>query len=302
MNLNQIETFLWVAELNSFTAAARQLFMSQPAISFQIKAIEDELHVSLFKRHDKKVTLTEAGSLFYKEAKEIIEHYYKITEGINNIKGLKKGKLNLGASTIPGEYVLPHFIGRFKKIYPDIEISLKIGDSGNVINWIKKKEVALGITGAKVYSEGIECQPWIYDKLVLIAPFDFQPGGKDNVSLEELITYPFIVREKNSGTRKTQEKILEEKGLYLDNLNVYMELGSTRSVLTAVEAGLGVSFISSWAARDSRALGNIIILNVPELNLERKLYLVRNTLALGGGFAASVFMEYLEENDKFMES
>jgi len=115
MNFKQLEAFLWVAELQSFTKAARQLYISQPAISFQIKALEEDLQAPLFQRGDKKVMLTEAGRVLYPEAKKMLRHYQKIKEGLEDLKGLKTGHLMVGASTIPGEYILPLLIGGFKK-------------------------------------------------------------------------------------------------------------------------------------------------------------------------------------------
>lgn len=295
MNLKQLEAFLRVADLKSFTGAARQLYMSQPAVSFQIKALEDELKVALFQRNDKKVILTEAGRLLYPRAKEILVHYHKVIEDLDNLKGLKIGQLNIGASTIPGEYILPLFMGDFSKAYPGIKVTLKVGGSGEVINWVNDKEVALGVTGTRVEGSWLECEPWINDELVLIAPATSYWHKKNEISPEELTGYPLILREPGSGTRKTVENRLKKKGITLDKCKVVLEVGSTRSVITAVQAGLGLSFVSRWAARDTLKLKKIREISIPELFLRRKLYLVRNVQALGGGFAASAFIEYVKD-------
>lgn len=295
MNLKQLEAFLWVADLKSFTRAARKLYMSQPAVSFQIKALEDELQVSLFQRRDKKVILTEAGRLLYPAAKEILRHYYKVIEDLDNLKGLKIGQLNIGASTIPGEYILPLFMGGFNKVYPGIKIHLRIGGSGEVINWVNNMEVALGVTGTVVEGNGLECEPWIYDELILIAPPDPYWQNKREIPLEDLLTHPLILREATSGTRKTIENRLQKKGISLEQCRVIMEVGSTRSVITAVQAGLGISFVSRWAAKEPLALGRVIEVKIMELYLGRELYLVRNSQALGGGFAATAFIKYVKD-------
>jgi len=295
MNLKQLEAFLLVADLKSFTGAARQLYMSQPAVSFQIKALEDELQVSLFQRNDKKVILTEAGRLLYPRVKEILMHYRKAIEDLDNLKGLKIGQLNIGASTIPGEYILPLFMGGFSKAYPGIKVRLRVGGSGKVVEWVNAKEVALGVTGTMVEGNWLECEPWIDDELVLIAPTDSYWNNKKKISLEELMTQPLILREPGSGTRKTIEDRLHKKGVSLEQCQAVMEVGSTRSVITAVQAGLGLSFVSRWAAKETLELGKINEIRIPELYLGRKLYLVRNIQALGGGFAATAFIEYVKD-------
>jgi len=298
MNLKQLEAFLWVADLKSFTGAAKQLFMSQPAVSFQIKSLEDELQVSLFQRNEKKVILTEAGSLLYPGAKEILRQHYKVIEDIDNLKGLKTGQLNIGASTIPGEYILPLFVGGFCQIHPGIKISLRIGGSGKVVNWVNNKEVALGITGMTVDGKGLECEPWIDDELVLIGPALVPGQLKKEIKLENLKKHSLILREQGSGTRETVESRLQKRGIPLGQCRVAIELGSTRSVITAVQAGLGLSFVSRWAAKELLQLGTIREIPMPELDLKRKLYLVRNAQALGGGFAATVFIDYMKDSKK----
>ncbi len=295
MNLKQLEAFLWVADLKSFTGAAKQLFMSQPAVSFQIKSLEDELQVSLFQRNEKRVVLTEAGSLLYPGAKEILRQHYKVIENLDNLKGLKTGQLNIGASTIPGEYILPLFVGGFCQIHPGIKISLKIGGSGKVVNWVNNKEVALGVTGTMVDGKGLECETWIDDELVLIGPVLVPGQFESEIKLDNLKKHPLILREHGSGTRKTIERRLQKKGIPLGQCRVAIELGSTRSVITAVQAGLGLSFVSRWAVKELLQLGTIREITVPELDLKRKLYLVRNSQALGGGFAATAFINYVKD-------
>ena len=168
MNFKQLEAFIRVAELQSFTKAARQLYMSQPAVSFQIKALEVNLQVTLFQRGDKKVTLTEAGRLLYPEAKQMLRHYHKIKAGLDDLRGLKTGHLVVGASTIPGEYILPLFIGGFKEKYPGILITLKVAGSGRVERWVRERAIDLGIIGVPVSGDGIECSSWLQRYTLLL--------------------------------------------------------------------------------------------------------------------------------------
>ncbi len=296
MNFKQLEAFLWVAELQSFTKAAKQLYMSQPAVSFQIKALEESLQVALFQRSDKKVLLTDAGRFLYPEAKQILKHYQKIKTGLDELKGLKTGHLVIGAGTIPGEYLLPLFIGGFKEKYPGIKVTLRIAGSGRVGQWVKEREVDLGITGAPVEGEGIECKHWLMDKLVLILPPSHPMATRKTISVKELVNIPFIVRERGSGTRQIIEQKLKEHGFYLEKLPVVMELGSTRAVITAVEAGLGASIVSQCAVRESLELGRVKEVQLAGVSLSRYLYQVRHSQGIEG-FAAGAFIEYINDKD-----
>lgn len=294
MNFKQLEAFIKVADLKSFTLAARQLYMSQPAVSFQIKALEEELQVSLFQRNDRKTTLSEAGQMLYPQAKDILHYYRKMIENLENLKGLRVGKLLIGASTIPGEYVLPLFMGGFRQMYPGIEVALRVGGSGKVVEWVRDKEVALGITGTFIEEEGLECESWISDRLVLIAPGEPYWQNIGEITLQEFTGLPLILRESGSGTRKTIENCLYENGVKIEDCNVIMEFGSTRSVITAVQAGLGVSLVSRWAAREPMALGKVTGVGMSGVDFYRMLYLLRNPGALGGVFAASAFKKHIK--------
>ncbi len=294
MNLKQLEAFLWVAELQSFTRAARQLYMSQPAVSFQIKSLEESLGAPLFYRGDKKVELTEAGRLLYPEARQILRHYQKIKAGLDELKGLKRGHLYLGASTIPGEYLLPLLIGRFHRHYPGVEVTLRIAGSGEVIRWVREREIDLGVTGAPVKEEGLECLPWHQDRLVLIVGPEHPWVGRKAVSPDELLAQPLILREPGSGTRRSLEVKLAQAGYSLEGARVVMELGSTRAVITAVQAGLGVSLVSALAAAEPLALGRVHQVSLQDVDLTRDLYLIHSS-EWPGSFAAGAFWDFMRQ-------
>lgn len=292
MNIKQLEAFVRVAELQSFTRAAQQLFMSQPAISFQIKSLEESLGTTLFYRSEKKVELTEAGRLFYPEARQILQHYYRIRETLEELKGLKRGHLYLGASTIPGEYLLPLYIGRFHELYPGVEVSLRIAGSREVARWVREREVDLGVTGAIIEEQEVEYTPWHDDCLVLIVGPEHRFRGREEVELDEMLGEPLILREPGSGTRRTLEAQIAAAGCSLEKARVVMELGSTRAVITAVQAGLGISLVSALAAAEPIALGNVHRVGVRGINLCRKLYLVRPS-TWPRSHAAAAFYEFL---------
>jgi len=284
-----------VVELQSFTRAARQLYMSQPAISFQIKSLEESLGATLFLRGDKKATLTEAGQMLYPEARQMLRHYQKIKEGLAELKGLKTGHLLVGASTIPGEYLLPLLIGGFKKLHPGIRVTLRVAGSGEVDRWLKEREIDLSVTGAPVNGEGVTCRPWLEDELVLIVPPEHSLAERETLTVEELLAQPLILREPGSGTRRTLEGRLKEQGYTLENGNVVMELGSTRAVVTAVQAGIGVSIVSVWAVREPLALGRIRRVALTGLDLKRRFYLAYGR-EWTGSFVTGAFLKYIEDD------
>lgn len=264
-----------VADLQSFTAAARKLFMSQPAVSFQIKSLEEDLQATLFQRGDKKLSLTPAGRMIYPEAKKMVSRYQKIKSGIEDLKGLKTGHLVIGASTTPGEYLVPLMVGEFGKLYPGITVSLQVGGSSQVFRWVKDNEIDIGITGSPATGSGIWCEPWVKDNLVLIVPTGHRWVDRSDLEPGDLLEEPFVLREPGSGTRRSFEKKITERGIDPDRIKVSMEMGSTRAIITAVQAGLGISVVSGLAAEDALSLGRIKSVD-PPFEPERILYLAGN--------------------------
>lgn len=291
LNFRQLKTFLMVAEQKSFTKAARELFMTQPAVSSQIKAMEEFLEINLIERLDKKVVLTEAGITFAKEARKILALYDEAIFTLDEIKGVQRGKLKIGASTIPGEYILPRYIGAFKEKFANIQIALHIADTGAVINALKDRKIDIGITGARVNDKEIIFNDFITDELIAIA----HPQNilfKSNVPFAEVMKSPIILREASSGTRMVINQHLAAKNIAQSDLSVVMELGSTRAVISAVEANLGFSIISKWAAADALKLNKIVQLDIPELEIKRMLYIATHRTK-SFSHAAEKFMKFL---------
>ncbi len=281
-SIKQIRSFIMVADLKSFTNAAEAMFMTQPAVSAQIKSLEENLGLALIERSDKRVQLTEAGKHFYREAKEILVIYDRAIETMEDFKGLQRGKLALGASTIPGEYLMPKFIGEFHKEYPGIHISLKIGDTSLIVDYLYDRKIDLGVVGARVDSSNVEFIPFL------------QAGStiSDTITQEDLLTAKIITRETGSGTRIALKESLGEHGINETDLNIVMELGSTQAVITGVAADLGIGFVSQWAAEASIRAGMTKQVKVQGLDLHRELFVVymRNATVTR---ARDVFLQFL---------
>lgn len=271
-NLNQLQVFILVAEQGSFTKAAELLRMTQPAASWQIKSLEKQVGMQLLERGERRVVLTDAGKVMLKHARGIVDLYRQAQEEMDAIKGVRSGHLVLGASTIPGEYILPQCLGQFRKKYPGIDLSLRIADTTVIVESVLQNELHLGVVGAGVKNKRLTFQPLLRDNLILIS----YPGKFLNMltNLDELSGLDLIIREPGSGTRMFLEKALLNQGIELSDLNVVMELGSTRAVISAVEADLGVSFVSRLAAAEALALGRIQEVKVEGLSLQRQLYIV----------------------------
>lgn len=269
--IKQMKAFIMVADLKSFTGAAELMFMTQPAVSSQIKALEEDIGLAMIHRNDKKVELTEAGKEFYREAKSVLVAYERAMEVMDEFRGLKRGRLAVGASTIPGEYLLPKYIGAFRRQYPGIQVALTVSDTEAVLDLLTGRKIDLAVVGAKNQRHGVEFLPFVEDELVLIAA-----AGKEIPPIlhcRELAELEFVVREKGSGTQMAVRQVMATCGLQEKDLAITMELGSTQAVLTAVAADLGVGFVSLWAAENAIKAGAVQKIIVQDLDLRRELYL-----------------------------
>lgn len=274
MNINQLKAFVSIVEKGTFSAAARAVGVSQPAVSLQIQALEEYLGVDLLDRRTKKVQLTEAGKLFYPTALQIVSQIDNAQHQLEELGESVKGRLSVGGSTIPGEYVLPKILGRFKKEYPEVSITLKIGDTNEITEMIISGELQIGLIGAKPGVAQLSARPFLNDELVFIVPAGHELAQKRTVTLNDLTQAEFILRERGSGTRQTIENHLAQQGITFDNLNVVMELGSSEAVVNAVSSGLGVAITSKWAAERSLKLGEIVTVRIPGPPMVRDLYLI----------------------------
>jgi DNA-binding transcriptional LysR family regulator len=187
-------------------------------------------------------------------------------------------------------------IGGFKEKYPGIIITLKVAGSGQVGRWVREREIDFGITGAPIDWEGTECVSWLKDQLVLIVPPTHPWAELDEVSLDNLKNETMILRERGSGTRRTLEQKLAEHNISLEKLPHSMELGSTRAVITAVEANLGASIVSKYAVSEAISLGKVKEVKLTGIDLSRNLYQIRHSQGMGG-FALEAFISYINDEE-----
>ncbi|WP_080873751.1 selenium metabolism-associated LysR family transcriptional regulator [Oceanobacillus timonensis] len=272
MNYEKLKTFIVVAEKKSFSEAAKLLFVTQPAITAQIKALEEELSTKLFERTTKKVNLTQSGITLMNHAKEIVRLNDITRKEIMEIENTLHGELSIGCSFTIGEYIVPEFLKKFKDMYPLIQIKVDITNSNNILSEIKNQRVDVGLIEKPIDDTDIIVESFLEDELVLIAsPLSFSSENLV-ISVDELKALPLIVREKGSGTRAVVNQYLNESGVKEEELNIVMELGSTEAVKAAVEAKLGVSITSKSAIKKEQKLNLLTAYKVKDMSFYRLFY------------------------------
>ena len=277
MDARQLEIFVKVAELGSFSKAAEALFLTQPTVSEHIRGLEEELGVRLLDRLGRGAAPTKAGQLLLGYGRRILELHREARQALDQFQGRMSGELVIAASTIPGEYVLPALIGRFKEKYPDIAISLLIGDTQRVVEWVLEGRAELAVAGAQIDHRGLEYRELMPDELVLVVSAAHPWHGKKTATLEEVRAEPLIVRERGSGSRQALEKALAEVGLGLSDFRVVGEMGSTQAIKQGVKAGVGISLISKRAVAEECQHGTLHCVKVKDLRFRRAFYLVTST-------------------------
>ncbi len=275
IDFRHLETFCQVAALKSFSKAADALFLTQPTVSGHILSLERSLDLRLFDRRGKEICLTKAGDLFLRYASKILIARRDLMNAMSEFSQRIKGEISLGASTIPGEYLLPKLMGDFKKAFPLLRFSLRISDTREIVQEVLREEIEFGLIGAKVDHPSLHYEKFAEDEIIVIAPFNHPLARKKPIRLEDLLKEPWIVREEGSGTQMTVEKALRRRGKSLADFNVVIQMASTSSVKEGVKAGLGLAFISRRAAEeelDRNLLASIVPEGLESIN--RQIYIV----------------------------
>jgi DNA-binding transcriptional LysR family regulator len=290
MDIHQLRVFASVFKNKSFSKASKELHLTQPTISSHIKGLEEEFNCALFDRLGRTIIPTKEAEILYGHALEIIEKADTLKETIGRVKKEITGKLVIGASTIPGVYLMPPMMTVFQKKYPSISFQILISDSGEIVNSVLKQELLLGIVGAKLGDEQISYKPFVEDELIVISSTSLTKSNR--ITIKELIKFPMVLREEGSGTRRETEKILEDRGITFDNIKIAGIFGSTDAIKQAVKAGLGVSIISRFSVKDELKHGILKEIKLTDIQMRRKFYIVthkKRTFPL----AYSIFLKYI---------
>jgi len=269
VNRNHLALFHAVAEAGSITAGAERLRISQPAVSKQIGELEDSMGVRLFDRLPRGIRLTEAGVLLADYARRMNVMEGDAERAIEELRGLKRGRLAIGASTTVGAYLLSQALVRFHQVYPGIKLHLEIANTQVIQSALMDGTLEMGFTEGRIVSNALETTVFQQDELVAIAPVGHTTLSKKRVTARELCKEPFVMRENGSGTRQVVEAALGEKGI---SLTPVMSLGSTEAIKRAVIEGVGVAIVSRLAISmelESRLLG---IVPLSDLTIHRPLH------------------------------
>jgi DNA-binding transcriptional LysR family regulator len=270
----RFKVFRTVAEHLNFRKAAEHLFLTQPAITLQIKALEDDLGVRLFDRTANRVSLTPQGSLLLGYAKKIATLVAEAEQQLGADGGQVSGRLSLGVSTTIAQYVLPRLLGAFLDEHPRVQFSLQSGNTGEIVQLLLDDKLSVGLIEGPARDRGIRAEPFMQDELVLITPPAF---GSDRMSRDQLLASNLLVREHGSGSRRVVEIALEKAGFKLKSFLQVMDLDSTEAIKSAVEAGLGIGFVSRWAISKELELSALKVVEVPGLRIARHFSLISRT-------------------------
>ena len=272
MDIHQLRVFASVFKNRSFSKASLDLHLTQPTISNHIKALEDEFACRLFDRMGRTIIPTKEAEVLYSQSTEIIEKAEALKDALGELKKEATGKLIIGASTIPGVYLMPRIMTEFQKKYPAISFQILIADSRGILDSISKHELLLGIVGAKLGNDQIDYTPFVEDELIVVSAPSMTE--KSTIMIRELLALPMVFREEGSGTRKEAEKFLEMKGIALEDLKIAGIFGSTDAVKQAVKAGLGVSILSKFSVADELEHKLLKELHLTDIQMKRNFYIV----------------------------
>ncbi len=273
MDLWHLHIFCKVVELKSFSKAGKHINLSQPTISSHIKDLEDHFNCRLIDRFSREAVPTKAGELLYEYARRLIALRDETESALAEFHGKISGRLVIGGSTIPSAYILPRIVGAFTKNYPEVTISVHVGDTDKIIKDTLSGVLELSIVGYKTEEKRILQEKFIEDEMRLIVPKDHQWAGEKSLDLDMLLKEPFITREEGSGTLKSIQNSLGAKNHRIEELRIVAEMGSTEAVIQGIKNKVGVSILSALAVSEELQSGSLRALEISGVNLRRRFYL-----------------------------
>ena len=290
MDIHQLRVFTSVFKNRSFSRASEELSLTQPTVSDHIKTLETELDCRLFDRMGRTIIPTKEAEALYGYSLEIIEKADGIKDVIAQFRKEVAGELIIGASTIPGTYLMPAVMAEFRKKHASISFRIIISDSKEIVEKVLSHEILLGVVGAKLPDARLTYTPFVQDDLIVVAAPSFVK--EETMALRDLLQYPVVLREEGSGTRREAERILEKKGVSFEDMKIACILGSTDGVKQAAKAGLGFTILSKFSVTDELKYRTLKEIKLADVVLKRDFYLVTHkgrTLPLSYG----IFLKYL---------
>jgi LysR family transcriptional regulator, transcriptional activator of the cysJI operon len=276
----RLKVFRTVADEASFRRAAERLHLSQPAISQQIRALEEELAATLFDRGKGRIRLTDAGAVLLRYARKGARLAEEARAALDGLRGETTGMLRIGASMTVTQYILPRMLGAFLEQHPRIETAVTSANTENIVAALAQRKIDLGLIEGPVSSREVFRQRFFEDRLVLIvgrrSPWPQKTSPATHaVPVRALTEVPLLMRERGSGSRRVVELALRRAGLRFSDLRIAMNLDSIVAIISAVEAGLGAGFVSEWAIQKELRLGTVRVIPVEGLEIRRSMHLIR---------------------------
>lgn len=270
LTLQQLRLFESVARHGSYTRAAEELFLTQPAVSIQIKRLENQAGLPLFEKIGKKIFPTTAGKAMYEASLDILNRVEDLSNSFEELKGTVKGSLQVSVVST-AKYFIPNLLGAFLQQYPEVEPKLKFTNRARIIERLMNNDDDFVIMGQVPEDENLEAHPFMNNIIGIIAPANHPLANKKNIPIEELVNHRFLNREIGSGTRYVFDQLLKKHDLQVEP---YMELGSSEALKQAVMAGLGITVLSLHSIELERELNKLTILDVEGFPLRRRWYAV----------------------------
>ncbi|WP_437559189.1 LysR family transcriptional regulator [Acidithiobacillus sulfuriphilus] len=270
LTFRQIQVFAAVARHQSFTRAGQELHLSQPAVSMQIKLMEEQVGLPLFEQLGRRIYLTEAGHELARYSTAITQQLDEAAQVINDLKGLEGGHLHIAVATT-GAYIAPYLLAAFARLHPQLKVSMDVTNREALLHQLADNEVDLAIMGRPPEELALDATAFLDNPLVVIAPPGHPLAGHPRITLQDLAEYPFIVREAGSGTRSAAERFFSKAGV---SLQTSMEMSSHEAIKHAVRAGMGLGIASLHTIREELTAGHLVILAVQGLPIQRHWYLV----------------------------
>jgi DNA-binding transcriptional LysR family regulator len=290
MDIHHLKVFASVYKLRSFSKAAEELHLTQPTVSDHIRALEQELDCRLFDRLPRKIIPTREAAVLIGRAQEIIERVEGFRDVLGEFRKDLAGHLIIGASTIPGTYILPGLTASVRQRNPSVLFEVLVSDSRVIVDKIAGHELMIGIVGARLESRQVDYKPFLDDELIAVASRSFD--ARKGIGIREIAASPIVMREQGSGTRKEFEKILEREGIDPHQLNIVGLFGSTDAVKQAVKEGMGISIISRRSVKDEIKCGMLREIKIKDADMKRQFYIIthrKRTLP----HLYKIFLDYL---------
>ncbi|WP_058301670.1 LysR family transcriptional regulator [Gorillibacterium timonense] len=296
LSFHMLHIFYTVAEKGTFSAAAQSLHMTQPGVTMQIQALEDHFGTKMFRRMPKAVELTDAGLALLPYARQMVELMAQTEREMSRFTRELGGRLELGTSLTIGEYILPRLIGPFNREFPHITVSMKVMNTAQIMEGVLAHSLTFGLVEAGIEHPDLVVEPLLHDELKLVLPAGHELLHQERITVDDLSRYPFIMRERGSGTRRIVEEALQRGGHSPSELRIAMDLGSTGAIKSAVEAGLGLSILSGSTVKHEVALGVLELREIEGIRFERSFSSVYHRTALLP-LPAVTFMTFIRDKE-----